>query len=246
MKTNNGVTATYQRDNNERITNINAAKLGANILNLTYVFDDANRIIQRNDNSYVYDKVSRLTQATIRGVFEDEFTKADMNIGTADKDYIGNKASEQDVTDLTQVKLDYSARSLILDLQTDAENICRVELTPEQAGHRVPVDQIEVYYLSGFMYQKLERDKWSYQYDAMGNRLYENILLRKERTYGYDFYPNSNRLMKSRNGQYAYNYDANGNLTEKGNKYTWDNVNNCFVFEHSGDGVEYWQYSYDL
>jgi uncharacterized protein RhaS with RHS repeats len=52
--------------------------------------------------------------------------------------------------------------------------------------------------------------------------------------------------MKSRNGQYAYNYDANGNLTEKGNKYTWDNVNNCFVFEHSGDGVEYWQYSYDL
>jgi RHS repeat-associated protein len=309
VKTDNGVTTTYQRDKNGRITGITAAKSGANILSLTYVFDDANRIIQRNDNSYVYDKVSRLTQATIRGVFEDTFTKADMEMGAADKDYSGNKASEQDVTDLTQVKLDYSARSLILDLQTDAENICRVELTPERTGHRVPVDQIEVYYLNGFVYQKLERDKWtgfkdenghiilkftpvlttrrmkihcnyddldymqrvvdrsefynapeklvtvyqkiytrteSYQYDAMGNRLNERILLRKERTYGYDYYPNSNWLMKSRNGQYAYNYDANGNLTEKGNKYTWDNVNNCFVFEHSGDGVEYWQYSYDL
>ena len=45
------------------------------VLGLNYIYDDANNIIQRNDNSYVYDKVSRLTQATIRGVFEDKFTK---------------------------------------------------------------------------------------------------------------------------------------------------------------------------
>jgi hypothetical protein len=37
--------------------------------------------------NYNWDKISRLTQATIRGVFEDEFTKVDMNMGTADQDY---------------------------------------------------------------------------------------------------------------------------------------------------------------
>lgn len=80
----------------------------------------------------------------------------------------------------------------------------------------------------------------------MGNRKYENILLRKERTYEYEYYFNSNRLKKSKNGQYANNYDKNGNLTEKGNRYTWDDINQEFVFIKSGEGVEYWQYSYDL
>ena len=299
VKTDNGVTTTYQRDNNGRITSISSAKAGTDILKLNYVFDNANNIIQRNDNNYIYDKVSRLTQATIRGVFEDEFTKADMSIGTADKDYIGNKASEQDVTGLTQVKLDFSARSLILDMETEAENICRVELTPEQTGHRVPVNQIEVYYMNGFMYQKLERDKWtgvkdgegriiikftpvlttnrlkihcnyddldylqqvvdrsefynapeklvtvyqkiytrteSYQYDAMGNRTMEKVLLRKEYGYTYSYYPNSNRLkskMKDdRSEGYEYGYDENGNLTSK--------------IVTKGDKTDTWEYSYDL
>ncbi len=169
IKTNNGITTTYQRDDNGRITGINTAKVfGDNILSLTYAFDNANNIIRRNDNSYVYDKVNRLKQATIHGVFEDKFTKADMLMGTADKDYAGTKEPEQDVTELTQVKLDYSARSLILDLQTDAQNICRVELTPEQTGHRVPLDQIEVYYLSGFFYTKLDRSKWVGNKDDQG------------------------------------------------------------------------------
>jgi RHS repeat-associated protein len=299
VKTDNGVTTTYQRDNNGRITGINASKSGTDILKLNYVFDNANNIIQRNDNSYVYDKISRLTQATIRGVFEDEFTTADMSIGTADKDYAGNKASEQDVTELTQVKLDFSARSLILNMETKAENICRVELTPEQTGHRVPVNQIEVYYMNGFMYQKLERDKWtgvkdgegriiikftpvlttnrlkihcnyddldyrqqvvdrsefyngpeklvtvyqkiytrteSYQYDAMGNRTMEKVLLRKEYGYTYSYYPNSNRLrskMKDDGSEgYEYGYDENGNMTSK--------------VVTKGDKTDTWEYSYDL
>jgi RHS repeat-associated protein len=299
VKTNNGVVTTYQRDKNGRITSINTAKSGISVLNLDYAFDNANNIIRRNDNTYIYDKVNRLKQATIRGVFEDEFTKADMNIGTADKDYIGNKASEQDVTDLTQVKLDYSARSLILDLQTDAENICRVELTPEQTGHRVPVNQIEVYYMNGFMYDKLDRNKWTgvkdangriiikftpvlstkrlkihcnyddldymqrvversefhnapeklvvvyqkiytrtetYGYDALGNRTSENILLRKEYGYTYNYYPNSNRL-KSKvkddgSEKYEYAYDQDGNMISK--------------VSTKGGKIDNWEYSYDL
>ena len=60
ISTDNGVTTTYQRDKNGRVTNIGAAKSGNNVLSLIYIYDDANNIINRNDNSYVYDKVNRL------------------------------------------------------------------------------------------------------------------------------------------------------------------------------------------
>ena len=96
------------------------------------------------------------------------------------------------------------------------------------------------------VYQKQYTRTDSYGYDGMGNRLTESISLRKERIYQYEYYVNCNRLKTSKNGQYAYNYDNNGNMTEKGNKYTWDEINQQFIFVHSGDGVEYWQYSYDL
>ena len=96
------------------------------------------------------------------------------------------------------------------------------------------------------VYQKQYTRTESYGYDGMGNRLTESISLRKERIYQYEYYANCNRLKTSKNGQYAYNYDKNGNMTEKGNKYTWDDINQQFSFEHSGDGVEYWHYSYDL
>ena len=62
-----------------------------------------------------------------------------MLMGTADRDYNGAREAEQDVSDATEVKLDYSARRLIPDLQIDAENICRVEIAPDQFQHRVPV-----------------------------------------------------------------------------------------------------------
>ena len=150
LKMNNGVTTTYQRDGNGRVSSINAIKSGNPVLGLNYVYDDANNIIQRNDNSYVYDKVSRLTQATIRGVFEDKFTKADKLMGIADKDYKGEKDPEQDVTDQTEIKLDYAARSLILNLQTEAENISRVELAPQITGHRFPQSRFRFIIGMGF------------------------------------------------------------------------------------------------
>ena len=112
-----------------------------------------------------------------------------------------------------------------------------------------PVDKSEFYNSLEKLvtvYQKQYTRTESYGYDGMGNRLTEGISLRKERIYQYEYYANCNRLITSKNGQYAYNYDKNGNMTEKGNKYTWDDINQQFSFGHSGDGIEYWQYSYDL
>ncbi len=218
------------------------------------------------------------------------------------QDYAGSKEQEQDVTDQTQVKLDYSARSLIFNLQTDAENISKIELTPATTGHRVPVEQLEIYYKqreNDFAYSKLERSAWSgvkdnqgritiqfkpvlkahllkihcnyddldlfqmpldrsefynspeklvtvyqklisrtesYQYDAMGNRKTEKILLRKEYGYTYTYGPRSNRLMSKVKDDGSvkcdYTYDENGNLTTK--VVTKENT------------VDTWEYAYDL
>jgi RHS repeat-associated protein len=168
IKTDNGVITSYRRDKNGRITNIDAVKSGSGILSLKYTHDAANNIITRNDNSYVYDKVNRLQQATIRGYFEDNFTKTDMLIGKVDQDYHGQKEQEEDVMAQTQIKLDYSARSLIFNLKFDAENICRVELVPEITSHRLPSDQLDIYYRNGVGFTKLEKSEWAGTKDDKG------------------------------------------------------------------------------
>ena len=94
-----------------------------------------------------------------------------MNIGQADQDYHGEKEPEEDVTDQTEIKLDYSARSLIFNLRTEAENVSRIELVPARARHRVPVEQIEIYYKrweTDFFYTKLERSAWTGSKDEQG------------------------------------------------------------------------------
>ena len=69
-----------------------------------------------------------------------------MGIGQADQDYHGEKEQEVDVTDQTEIKLDHSACSLIFNLRTEAENISRIDLVPMQVRHRVPIEEIEVFY----------------------------------------------------------------------------------------------------
>ena len=151
MKTDNGITMEIPeiggRDKNGRLKEMLYSSTNGNeVLRLTYDYDKANNIVRRNDNTYVYDELNRLQRATIYGAFEDEFTKDDMDLGQADQDYHGEKDPEEDVTDQTEVKLDYSARSLIFNLRTEAENISRIELVPSQVRHRVPVEQIEIFY----------------------------------------------------------------------------------------------------
>jgi hypothetical protein len=176
VKTDNGITMEIPeiggRDKNDRLREMLYTSTNGNeVLRLTYDYDKANNIVRRNDNTYVYDELNRLQRATIEGVFEDKFIKEDMNIGQADQDYHGEKEPEANVTEQTEVKLDYSARSLIFNLRTEAENISRIELVPMQVRHRVPVEQIEIYYKqseSDPFFTKLDRSAWTGNKDAQG------------------------------------------------------------------------------
>lgn len=84
-----------------------------------------------------------------------------------------------------------------------------------------------------------ERDD-VYSYDAKGNR--KTLSSRAgslTTTSDYSYYPNTDRLKSD--GKYGYAYDANGNLTEKGNVFVQGAK---LVF--SLDQGEYWRYEYDL
>ena len=103
----------------------------------------------------------------------------------------------------------------------------------------MPVDRSEFYNSPEKLvtvYQKLISRTESYQYDGMGNRKTEKIMLRKEYGYTYTYGPRSNRLMSKVKDdgsvKYDYTYDENGNLTTK--VVTKENA------------VDTWEYSYDL
>ena len=56
------------------------------------------------------------------------------------------------------------------------------------------------------------------------------------------YYTNSDRLKTD--GKYAFAYDNAGNLVKKGN--TFEISGDTVTFTISGEGVEYWEYEYDL
>jgi RHS repeat-associated protein len=93
------------------------------------------------------------------------------------------------------------------------------------------------------VYQETGKHREEYAYDHAGNRAGLTVVEAQTRTYAYQYYPHSSRLMCD--GKYAYVYDANGNLVEKGSAYAIGNGQVAFT-RKSGDGVEYWKYTYDV
>jgi RHS repeat-associated protein len=285
IRTDNGITATYQRDDNGRITDIlSQNRSGQDVLRLHYEFDDANNIISRNDNSYVYTKLNQLRQATIRGYFEDDFSKGDLVLGTVDQDYGGAKepdkvysgqAAEEDVTDQTQIKLDYAARSLIVDLKMEVDNVTRVELVPKLASHRVLSEQLEIYYRNGVGFTKLERNQWVGSIGEHGKIVikftpvlqtneikihcnYDDLDFLQQSVEGLAQFYNTRtdlvrvyQMLVSRTD--TYTYDEMGNrLTETrvlrktyGYTYTYGPMSNRLKSKVKDDGSEKIEYAYD-
>lgn len=90
------------------------------------------------------------------------------------------------------------------------------------------------------VYYQVNQRVEEYQYDAAGNRKQETITLRSSATRNYRYYPNSNKLMT--NGKYAFVYDENGNLIQKGEYFTIEGDTVVFDPEEK----DLWTYEYDL
>ena len=92
------------------------------------------------------------------------------------------------------------------------------------------------------IYQEATSRTEEFRYDAAGNRTYQQVTLIQSNSYSSSYYTNSDRLKTD--GKYAFAYDDAGNLVKKGNKFTISG--DTVLFTTSGDGVEYWEYQYNL
>ncbi|NLY74435.1 MAG: hypothetical protein GX075_03950, partial [Firmicutes bacterium] len=92
------------------------------------------------------------------------------------------------------------------------------------------------------VYQEAETRTEEYQYDAAGNRKFTRVTLVQTAEFESLYYTNSDRLKTD--GKYAFAYDNAGNMVKKGN--TFEISGDTVTFTISGEGVEYWEYEYDL
>jgi hypothetical protein len=92
------------------------------------------------------------------------------------------------------------------------------------------------------VYQEATSRTEEYQYDATGNRKLSRVTLIQTTELASLYYTNTDRLKTD--GRYAFAYDNAGNMVKKGNTFeiSGDTVN----FTTNGEGVEYWEYKYDL
>jgi RHS repeat-associated protein len=93
------------------------------------------------------------------------------------------------------------------------------------------------------VYQEATARTEEFRYDAAGNRTYQRVTLIQSTSYSSTYYANSDRLKTD--GKFAFAYDEAGNLVKKGNKFTISGDRVTFT-QTAGEGVEYWQYTYDL
>ncbi|NLW46456.1 MAG: hypothetical protein GXY86_03850, partial [Firmicutes bacterium] len=93
------------------------------------------------------------------------------------------------------------------------------------------------------VYQEADSRTEEYQYDMAGNRKLLRVTLARTLDYNSQYYTNTDRLKTD--GKYAFVYDKAGNMVKKGNTFTISGDTVTFT-ETSGEGVEYWEYEYDL
>jgi RHS repeat-associated protein len=82
----------------------------------------------------------------------------------------------------------------------------------------------------------------SFTYDSLGNRVSENQTRAHSVQTNYSYYPNSSRIQQA--GTWEFDYDANGNMTSRGNSGTTDATTGQFDWNQTQG--ELWQYGYDL
>ncbi len=96
-------------------------------------------------------------------------------------------------------------------------------------------DLIEVWYT-------VNGQQVNWTFDSLGNRITESRIRGTLKNTQYTYYQNTNRLKS--NGQWYFNYDANGNLVARGTDATWNSTTLRYDFSLSSG--ELYRYGYDL
>lgn len=174
MKYNNNTVTTITPDimSRPRQISVQVPDTGSNLrvaLNLTYSYDANGNVISRNNNTYAYDQVDRLTTAEIDGSM---FVNTPLTAGYASGDYLMNKPVNYEGEDVS-LSFDYAGNTL--GVKFDAlKKVNRVELsTTGRADHRITAQGIRVFASSaagGTFTEILARD-WTFSKDAQTGKI---------------------------------------------------------------------------
>jgi RHS repeat-associated protein len=121
----NGVDIRWERDGNGRLIGLGYYGGKTKIKEYSFTYDEADNVIWKNGNRYVYDEMNQL-------LFEHRTDNVDLEqrkrVGWVEDDFFGGKSLEF-VVRSTTVALDYASSSIGVDLGLDV-NVNRIELVP--------------------------------------------------------------------------------------------------------------------
>ena len=115
----------------------------------------------------------------------------------------------------------------------------------ERDQNNQPVDQHTLAGTVGQLLQvwyDVDGQTTSFTYDSLGNRVLESQTRAHSVQTDYSYYPNSSRIQQA--GTWEFDYDANGNMTSRGNSGTTDATTGQFDWNPTQG--ELWLYGYDL
>jgi len=121
----NGVSVNWEYDGNGRLIGLDYRNGDTSVKDYTFVYDEADNIIRKNNNYYVYDEVNQL-------IYENRLDNLEMlqqnEIGYVKDDIFSLKPMEF-IVPSTEIKLDYAASSIGVDLGVPL-SVSRIELIP--------------------------------------------------------------------------------------------------------------------
>jgi RHS repeat-associated protein len=138
----NGMTTNYSWDSESRLSGLSHSSHGSEVAAFSFSYDRAGNIIKKNDSSYGYDRLNRLSRASEIGRFSTDTRITAKPLGTKAKDYSGQGSLSFDGNN-SEIGLDSDSISIGVSLGKEVE-VSRIELFPKATVHRIKARNLEL------------------------------------------------------------------------------------------------------
>ena len=147
----NGIQKDYEWDEDRRLSNLGYQNgLDETYFDWAISYDAAGNIIQRGENTYTYDDLNRLMNASLKDGFsstESDYLENDSHLetGYVSGDY-GGEALLAPVDSELIYSLDYNSASIGANFPSGLLKVTRIILEPSSVDHRVEARNLKIYY----------------------------------------------------------------------------------------------------
>jgi YD repeat-containing protein len=170
----NGVTASYNYDNLNRLEDYQVTLSGADILQQHFTYDKSHNITAVTEGTktktYDYDANNQLTRSITPG----EFVEPNATAGTYGikvGDHLGATAVNFAPTTTAMMGLDYNSSSIGIDFGTTVKAVKQIKVIPDKTyrTHRIVERTLELYTSAdNITYKIIPKTKWMFTKDDKG------------------------------------------------------------------------------